>query len=110
LRKGKKRATHLSPDVLETRRADNREANEENVGLGVTQRPQAIVVLLSGRVPQAEVDGLAVDHDVCRVVVEDGGDVLALFAVGKSMRGCENGEEGRVRRRTGKAFCGRRGE
>ena len=69
---------HLGAHVLKAGRADDREADEEDVGLRVRQGPQAVVVLLAGRVPQAEVDGLAVDHDVGRVVVEHGRDVLAL--------------------------------
>ena len=30
---------------------DEREANEEDVGVGVTEGPQSLVVVLSGRVP-----------------------------------------------------------
>ena len=44
--------------------------------MGVGERPESVVVLLAGRVPEAEVDGAAVDDDVVEVVVEHGGDVL----------------------------------
>ena len=62
------------------RRADDREADEENVGLRVRERPQAIVIFLACRIPQTEVDGLAVHHDVRAVVVEHRGDVLSVGA------------------------------
>ena len=69
-------------DVLEGRRADDGEANQEHVRLRVRQRPQAIVVFLSGSIPQAEVNRTAVNHDVSGVVVENGRNVLAREGVG----------------------------
>ena len=74
---------HLCADVLEGRGGDDAEADEEDVRLGVGERAQAVVVLLAGRVPQAEVNRLAVHHDVGRVVVKDGRDVLAREGVGR---------------------------
>ena len=50
-------------------------ANETH-RLRVGERSETVVVLLTGCVPESEVDGLAVDHDVGRVVVEHGWDVL----------------------------------
>ena len=47
-------------------------------GLRVAERTQPVVVLLPRRVPQPQVDGLAVHHHVGRVVVEDGRDVVLL--------------------------------
>ena len=44
--------------------------------LRVGERSQTVVVLLTGCVPEPEVDGLAVDHDIGRVVVEHCRDVL----------------------------------
>ena len=38
--------------------------------------------VLTGSVPEAEVDGHLVDHDVARVVVEHGGNVVIREAVG----------------------------
>ena len=69
---------YLRPDVLKARGRDEREANEEDVRLRVRQRPEAVVILLSCGIPEPEVDGLAIDHDARRVVVEDCRDVLAL--------------------------------
>lgn len=71
--------TDLGLDVVEGRGADDGEADEEDVGLGVGERSQPVVVFLSSSVPQAEADGLAINHDVRRVVVEAGG--LARAAV-----------------------------
>lgn len=74
--------SYLSLDVVETRRRNNAEANEENVGLRVAERTQAVVIFLTSSVPQSQADGLVVDHDARRVVVEDGRDVLAGEGVG----------------------------
>jgi hypothetical protein len=62
--------THLGPDVLVARRADEREADQEHVRLRVRERAETVIVLLAGRIPEAERDRLAVDHHVRRVVVE----------------------------------------
>lgn len=74
--------SHLGLDVVETRRRNNAEANEEDVGLRVAEWAQAVVVLLTGGIPESQADGLVVDHDARRVVVEDGRDVLAREGVG----------------------------
>lgn len=73
----------LGPDVLETRRIHQRETDEKDVGLRIGQGPQPVVILLTGRIPEAQVDGLAVHHDVGRVVVEDCGYVLAGEGIGR---------------------------
>jgi hypothetical protein len=36
----------LLPHILETSRVDHRKADEEDIGHGVRQRPQAVIVLL----------------------------------------------------------------
>lgn len=72
----------LGLDVVKRRRADDGEADEEDVGLGVRQRPQPVVIFLSRSVPESQADGLAIDHDTRRVVVEDCRDVLAGKGVG----------------------------
>ena len=60
----------LGLDVLKRRWPHQREADEEDVGLRVRERSEAVVVLLASGIPQAQVDGLAVHHHVRRVVVE----------------------------------------
>lgn len=72
----------LGAHVLEGSGIHQREADEEHVRLRIRERAQAIVVLLPGRIPQAQVDGLRVDHHIGRVVVEHGGNILAGEGVG----------------------------
>ena len=66
--------------------------------LWVGQGSQPVVILLSGCVPQTQIDrpavhlggwggaragaGAAVYHNICRVIVEDGGDVLPGEGIG----------------------------
>jgi hypothetical protein len=45
------------------------------VRVRVRERAQPVVVLLAGRVPERQLDVLAVDLDVGNVVLKDGGDV-----------------------------------
>ena len=42
---------HLCPNILKTGRADKTEANDEDVGLRITQWSKSIVILLSGCIP-----------------------------------------------------------
>ena len=72
----------LRAHVLEARGVRNAEAEQEHVRLRVAQRPQPVVVFLPCRVPQPQVDGPPVDHDIGTIVVEDRRDVLA----GKGVR------------------------
>ena len=68
--------------VLEGGRRGDREADEEDVRLRVGQRAETVVVLLAGRVPQAQVDGLVIYHHVGRIIIEYRRDVLAGEGVG----------------------------
>ena len=96
---------HLCPNVFVAGWADQREADEEYVSLGVGQRPETVIVLLASSIPKAERDSLVIDHHVGRVVVEDyermafginsarargtlrtSGDVLSLHKCHKSAR------------------------
>lgn len=81
-----KETTHLCPHVLETGRADETETHEEDVRLRVAEGAQPVVILLSSRIPETEVDGLAVHHDISRVL---------LRIVQRGQHGCEG--TGRVR-------------
>lgn len=76
----------LGAHVLEGGRVDDRVGDQEDISLGVGQGAQAIVVLLTSSIPKTKVDGLAVDHDVRAVVIENGGDVLTR----ESVRGVRN--------------------
>ena len=61
------------------RRADDREADEEDVSLGVRERAETVVIFLTGSIPETQVDGLAIDHHVRAVVVKHSRDVLAVL-------------------------------
>ena len=73
---------YLSSDILVGSWRDEREANEEHICLGVGQRSQSVVVLLSCSVPQTQVNRPAVYHDVSGVVIEYSGDVLTRECIG----------------------------
>lgn len=65
----------LLGDVLQRVRAVHRETYEDDVGVRVGERPQPVVVLLAGGVPQRELDLLVVHLDVRHVRLEHGGHV-----------------------------------
>ena len=66
----------LGANVLKRGARDEREGNEEDVSLRIGERSQAIVVFLAGRIPEPEVDRLAVDHYVSAVIVENGRHII----------------------------------
>lgn len=63
---------NLGSDVVKGGRADDGEADEEDVGLGVREGSEPVVIFLSCRIPQTQANGLPVDHHTSRVVVEPG--------------------------------------
>jgi len=72
----------LGENIVERGGADDRETDQEDVRLGVGERTETIIILLSGGIPQAQADRLVVDHNVCGVIVENGWDVLAREGIG----------------------------
>lgn len=64
--------TDLGENIVERGRADDRETDQEHVRLGVGERTETIIILLSGGIPQAQADRLVVDHNVGGVIVEAG--------------------------------------
>lgn len=68
--RGGGRASHLRLDVVERRRAHNGKANQEHVCLRIRQRPKTVIIFLAGSIPQSQAYGLAIDHNIRRVVVE----------------------------------------
>ena len=67
--------TDLLLYVVERVRGVDGEADEDDVRVWVGERPETVVVFLAGRIPERELDVLAVNLDVGDVVLEDGGDV-----------------------------------
>jgi len=72
----------LGGHVLKGGWAHNAETDKENIGLGIAQRTQTVIVLLSGCIPEAKVHSLAVDNKIGAVVVKHSGDVLAGERIG----------------------------
>jgi hypothetical protein len=51
------------------------EANQDDMGIGVGQGTETVVVLLASRIPKGQLDVLAIDLDIGDVVLKDGRDV-----------------------------------
>jgi hypothetical protein len=62
-------------NVVKGVRRVNSEADQDDVGVGVGQGAETVVVFLTSRIPKGQLDVLVVDLDVGDVVLEDGGDV-----------------------------------
>lgn len=67
--------SYLLLDVVERIGRVDGKANQNDVGVGVGQRAQAVIIFLAGGIPQGELDVLAIDLDVGDVVLKDGRDV-----------------------------------
>lgn len=60
----------LAADILEGGRINEGEGDDEDVGARVGEGTQAVVVLLTGRIPETEAHGLSVAHGISRVVIK----------------------------------------
>lgn len=67
--------TYLLLYVVERVGRVDGKANQDNVGVGVRERAETVVILLAGGIPEGELDVLAVDLDVGDIVLEDSGDI-----------------------------------
>lgn len=63
-------STYLRFDVVKRWGTDDGKADEEDVGLRVRQRSEAVVIFLSGGIPQSQADRSAIHHHTGCVVVE----------------------------------------
>lgn len=70
------------PHVGVGRGAADGEADDEDVGLGVGERAQAVVLLLARSVPEVQADCPAIHGHLGTVVVKHSGDVLFWKGVG----------------------------
>jgi hypothetical protein len=61
---------YLGTDVVKGGRANDGEADEENIGLRVRERSESVIIFLAGSIPQTQTNGLAIDHHTGRVIVE----------------------------------------
>lgn len=62
-------------NVVQRVRGVDGEAHQDDVGVRITERAQAVVVFLSGRIPQGKFNMLSVNFDIGHVVLEHGGDI-----------------------------------
>lgn len=66
---------YLLLDVVERIGGIDGEANQDNVGVGVRERTETVVIFLASRIPKGQLDVLAVNLDIGDIVLENGGDV-----------------------------------
>jgi hypothetical protein len=66
---------YLLLDVLEGIRGIDRETNEDNVGIRVRERTETVVVFLTGRIPQRELNVFTIDFYIGDVVLENSRDI-----------------------------------
>ncbi len=68
----RKRGAHLVLDISETDGKVNGKHDENDVAFRIAQWPESIILLLSCRVPERNLNDLAVKLPVCYVVLKDG--------------------------------------
>lgn len=84
--------TYLGLDVIEGRRADDGEADKEDIGLGVGQRSEPVIILLACGIPEPQTDGLPINHHTGGVVVEPAVSPSLVFILMAAV--ARRGEEG----------------
>ena len=67
--------THLLLHVVQRIGRVYSEADENDVGVGVAERPETIVILLASRIPQRQFDMLSINLHIGNIVLEDSGHV-----------------------------------
>ena len=68
-------ATDLLLYIVERVGRVDGKANQDNVGVGVGERAETVVILLTSGIPEGELDVLAIDLDVGHIVLKNGGNV-----------------------------------
>lgn len=66
---------YLFLDVVKRVGGVDGEANQDDVGVGVGEGAEAVVIFLASGIPKGQLDVLAVNLDVGDIVFENGGDV-----------------------------------
>ena len=67
--------TYLLLNVVQRVRGVNGEADQDDMGVRITERAEAVVVLLSGRIPQGKLDVFSIDFDIGHIVLEYSGNI-----------------------------------
>ena len=70
-----RKTAYLLLDVVEGVGRVDREADQDDVRVGVRKGSETVVVFLASRIPQGQLDVLAINLDIGDIVLEDGGDV-----------------------------------
>jgi len=60
-------------NVVQRVRGVNGETDQDNMGVGVTERAETIVILLSSRIPQGELNVLSIYFDIGHIVLKHSG-------------------------------------
>lgn len=71
----RKRSAHLVLDICEADGKVNGKHDENDVAFRIAQWPQSVILLLPCRVPERNLNDLAIKLSVCYVVLKDGGYV-----------------------------------
>lgn len=74
--------THLLLDVVERVWRVDGETDQDDVGVGVRQRTETVVIFLTSRIPKGEFNVLAINLDIGNIVLENGGDVDLYKCIG----------------------------
>lgn len=67
--------TNLLLNVVQRIWRINGKTNEDDVGVWVAEWAEAVVVFLTGGIPQRELDVFSINLNVCNVVLKDGRDI-----------------------------------
>lgn len=68
-------ASYLLLDVVEGVGRVDSEADQDDMGIGVGERSETVVIFLSSRIPQRQLNVFSINLDICDVVLEDSWDV-----------------------------------
>ncbi len=78
-----KEAQYLLLDVVKRVGGGDGEANQDDVRVRVGEGTETVIIFLASRIPQGQLNVLAIDLDVGDIVLENGGDVDLACALAK---------------------------
>lgn len=64
--------------IGERRSLINGKANQDDVGLGIRERSQSVVVFLASSIPQRQLDRLVIELNTCNVILKYSGNITLL--------------------------------
>ena len=100
--------SYLGLDVIERRRADDGKADQEDISLGVGQRSESIVILLTSSIPQTQANRSTIHHNTRSVVIKAGYRSTGGFPFRERRQGNREITGERARTRLGCTPQGRR--